>query len=159
MEPPSTSLALAWGSEYMGSESFSARDSSAATLTLRVTSVSPEALPLSRDLAVGAEPMSSLKQPAKELKQPEKLPDTDAELRPSVPSLGPLHEASECDLHPLPSAVPPTHSHLGLRRSPIRAAGDGKQYFQRSLSFFAGHVSGIRRGLGFLRGEASWQGE
>lgn len=104
--------------------------------------------------------MSSLQQPAKELKQPEKLPDTDAELRPCVPSLGPLREASECDLHPLPSAVPrPTHNHLGLRRSPIRAAEDGKQYFQGSLSFFVGHVSGIRRGLGFLRGEASWQGE
>lgn len=160
MEAPSASLALVWGSEYMeGCESFSARDSSAATVTLKVTIRAPKGarLPLSKGPALGAGPTSSGTQPAKERSKPEKLPDTDAGSRPCVHSLRPPHEASECDLHPLPSAVPDAApaSHLGLSRT----AGDGKQYFQGGRSFFGGIVSGIRGGLGFLRGEATRQGE
>lgn len=146
-----------------GSESFSTSDSSAATVILKVTIRAPRGshLPLSRGPAVGAEPMSSLRQPAKELKQPEKLPDTNADPRPCIRSLWPPHEASERDLRPLPSAVPAPApaSHLGLSGLRSRTTGNGKQYFQGGLSFFEGHVSGIRRSLGFLRGEATRQGE
>lgn len=66
---PSTSLALVLGSECVeGSECLSASDSSAATLTLKVAlcALRGSCVPLSRGLAVRAEPVSSLEQWAKE---------------------------------------------------------------------------------------------